>query len=127
MGLVVADDETVRELNRRYRGLDEVTDVLAFSPHHGGPEEGEGRPRPLEPVPFPRLESSGEFLGEVIIAYPQAERQAAQLGHSPGQELADLVVHGVLHLLGYDHGDPESESAMLEQHRAALSRVPPGP
>jgi probable rRNA maturation factor len=126
LSLVVADDETVRDLNRRYRGLDEVTDVLSFSPHHGGPYEGEAKPPGEKLVPFPQAGLQQEFLGEVILAYPQAERQAAQAGHPVPWEVANLVVHGILHLLGQDHGDPQSERTMLEQQRAALDRLFPG-
>jgi probable rRNA maturation factor len=121
---VVADDETVRELNLRYRGLDEVTDVLAFSPTHQGHYEGEEEPPPQETVPFPDLGLDEEPLGDVVISFPQAERQAAEAGHPVQRELATLVIHGVLHLLGYDHADPQEEQVMLARQQEALEQVP---
>ena len=60
-------------------------------------------------------------LGEVIISYPQAQRQAIKVGHSVKQELALLVAHGVLHLLGYDHGEPQEEVVMKEKEKAVLT------
>ena len=125
LALVLADDETVRELNRRYRGLDEVTDVLAFSPSHQGHYEGEEEPPPLEAVPFPDVGLGQEPLGDVVISYPQAERQAAEAGHPVQTELANLVIHGILHLLCHDHSDPEEERLMLARQQEALEQAPP--
>ena len=124
LALVVADDETIRELNRRYRGLDEVTDVLAFSPTHQGRYEGEDEPPPLDPVPFPDVGLGQEPLGDVVISFPQAERQAADAGHPVQRELATLVIHGILHLLGHDHAEPEEERVMLARQQEALEQAP---
>lgn len=105
VSVVITDDETVRELNRRYLNLDEPTDVLSF---------------PLAEAPG-RSDAPGEFvgppdgvvhLGEVIVSYPTAERQAREQGHGVEREIAHLVVHGLLHLLGYDHGEREEERRM---------------
>jgi len=88
VAVVVSDDETLRVLNRRYRGIDASTDVLAFPTESRGPFAGStGQPR---------------YLGDVVISYPRAVAQAAEGGHSVEAELQLLVVHGVLHLLGYD-------------------------
>ncbi|MBI4337560.1 MAG: rRNA maturation RNase YbeY [Chloroflexi bacterium] len=124
VGVVVADDATVQELNRRYRGLDAVTDVLAFSPYHAGPYEGEG-PRHIgaEVVPFPDAPAGAAPLGDVIISYPQAVRQAQEAGHPVADELATLVVHGLLHLLGYDHVEPADRRRMEERQEQALRQV----
>ena len=105
VGLVVAGDDRVRELNHRYRGQDSATDVLAFSL-----EEGEFVP-PADGI---------RRLGEVIISCPQAQRQALEQGHSLLQELALLVVHGILHLLGYDDEEPELEPKMREREAEIL-------
>ena len=122
--LVIADDDTVRDLNRRYRGLDEVTDVLAFSPLHGGHFEGPDEPPEQPEVSFPDIGLEAESLGQVIIAFPQAERQALQAGATLKQEVAALIVHGILHLLGHDHLDPHEEKQMLALQQATLKRVP---
>jgi len=131
VGLVVTGDETVRELNRDFRGLDEVTDVLSFSASHSGRWEGETE------APEGRRGDSGEAgetafvlppgqpppLGEVIISYPQAQRQALERGDPAERELALLIVHGVLHLSGHDHEEPEEAARMQSRERAALESI----
>ncbi len=98
LSVTVTDDETVRSLNREYAGEDAVTDVLSFSQREG--EEFAAPPGRVPP------------LGEVVIAYPQAFRQAREHGHPADAEVARLLIHGILHLLGYDHGEPEEERRM---------------
>ena len=90
VSLVFTDPETVQQLNRDYRGVNEPTDVLAFSMR---PEEAD----------FVLPPDNVLHLGEVVISYPRAAEQAREQGHSTGRELALLVIHGLLHLLGYDH------------------------
>jgi probable rRNA maturation factor len=109
VGLVVSNDETVRDLNRRCLGLDEPTDVLSFG-HDPSPE------------PFVTPPDGLRRLGEVILSYPTAERQAQEAGCSVQEEAAHLVVHGLLHLLGYDHADPEGERRMRAREEALLGR-----
>ena len=123
VSIVLADDETVQDLNRSYRGLDEVTDVLSFSPVHQGEYLGLGEPLVQSVVPFPILESSPDELGEIVISYPQVKRQASQAGRLVHQELALLVAHGVLHLLGYDHTEAHEEAVMKARERAALGEA----
>jgi len=122
IGLVIADDETLKRLNREYRGLDEVTDVLSFSTFYQGHWEGEGDPppQPDDDVPFVLPPHSPKHLGEIIISYPQAVRQAAPGPSGLEKELALLVVHGVLHLLGLDHVEPSDEAHMQEKEREIL-------
>ena len=132
VSLVVTCDETVRNLNRDYRGLDEVTDVLSFSASHSGHWEGETAPPEVadietaEPGSPTFVYPPGEAvpLGEVVIAYPQAQRQALQRGVPVDQELALLIVHGVLHLTGHDHLEPLEQAEMQEKERAALNAIP---
>ena len=132
VSLAVTCDETVRSLNRDYRGLDEVTDVLSFSPSHSGHWEGETQPpeaeylETVEPSTPNFVYPPGEAtpLGEVVIAYPQAQRQALQRGVPLDQELALLIVHGVLHLAGHDHMEPLEQTEMQEKERAALEAIP---
>jgi probable rRNA maturation factor len=107
VGLVITDDETVGDLNRRFRGLDEATDVLSF----GLRDERE---------PFVLPPDSAHPLGEVIISFPTAERQAREGGRSLEDELAHLVVHGILHLLGYEDEEPEAERVMRARGESLL-------
>jgi len=116
VGLVFTDSETVKQLNRDYRGVDEPTDVLAF---YMLPPKGTDSSFVLPPDGVTRL-------GEVIISYPQAAEQAKEQGLSPVRELALLVIHGILHLLGYDHKEPGEESKMRERERELLERCLPG-
>jgi probable rRNA maturation factor len=122
--IVIADDATVRDLNRRHRGLDEATDVLAFSFRHEGEYYGPEAPSRASPDPQGFVLPPGEVegLGEVIVSYPQAERQAAAAGHSVDREMALLVAHGVLHLLGYDHLSAEDGVAMRAKEEMVLAK-----
>lgn len=104
LSLVVTTDEVVEELNRTYRGVNRTTDVLAFPLDGGTPD-------------FPPLPDGGRNLGEVIISGPQAARQAEEQGHSLRAELSLLVIHGVLHLLGYEDEGPEKERMRAQEAR----------
>ena len=114
LSIAITDDETVRSLNREYAGEDAVTDVLSFSQR-----EGEEFVTPPGEVPL---------LGEVIIAYPQAlrqaqgrlPRQAAERGRSANHEVAHLLIHGILHLLGYDHAQSEEARRMRAREEELL-------
>lgn len=114
LGLVITSDDQVHRLNRLFRGIDEPTDVLSFATM----ETKAGAFPGFIPPP-----DGLQHLGEVIIAYPQAVRQAAENGHSVEQEVALLVVHGVLHLLGYEHDAPECEAAMRAREAAILDGI----
>jgi probable rRNA maturation factor len=106
--LVVTDDETLHALNRAYLGIDAPTDVLSFggeSPDFVSPPDAE------------------VYLGDVVIAYPQAQAQATAADHPIEAELALLVVHGVLHLLGYDHVYPDDKAVMWERQADILARL----
>ena len=110
LDVLVTDDATVQELNRTYAGEDEPTDVLSFSLQEG--EQMVAAPDGLL------------HLGEVIISYPTAERQARERGHPVQREVAHLLIHGVLHLLGYDHALPEEERLMQARENLYLGRAP---
>lgn len=126
LSVVIADDATVRDLNATYRGLDEVTDVLSFAFGSEGEYYGEGEPvfRQDDDSGFvtPEMDTSG--LGEVIVSYPETLRQAHREGRSAGDELAHLVAHGVLHLLGYDHMNDEDEAVMRAKEVFILGEHP---
>ena len=131
VGLVVTDDKTVQELNRQFRGLDEVTDVLSFSASHSGHWEGdpqesdEASPESVnsEELNFVLPPGEPSPLGEVIISFPQTIRQAQERNGPVEQELALLIIHGVLHLVGYDHMEREDEAQMHAKERSALAAV----
>lgn len=122
VSVVIADDATLHTLNRRYRGVDEPTDVLAFAwgDVAGGVDGGSSHGPPPQ-VSFPPFPAGEESLGEVLVSYPWAVRQAQAHGYPVEREVAWLVVHGVLHLLGHDHAEPEEAAAMrkLEDHTLA--------
>ena len=110
LAVVLTDDEGIRSLNRDFLDVDAPTDVLAF-PTQGG--DG----------PFVAAPGTGSYLGDVIISYPRAEAQAREQGHATAQELDLLIVHGVLHLLGYDHATAEERAAMWACQEAALDSL----
>ena len=109
LSIAVTDDETVRGLNRRYRDVDAPTDLLSFG---------------LEPAdPFVAPPEDARLLGEVVIAYPTAARQAEEAGHTIEDELAHLLVHGILHLLGYDHGSSQEARVMRAREEELLEKA----
>jgi len=110
VGVVVTGDATVRDLNRRYRGEDAPTDVLSFA---FGEDAGE----------FVLPPGKSSRLGDVVISLPAARRQAKQARHSLERELALLLVHGLLHLLGYDHAAEVEERLMRSREDALLTSL----
>ena len=112
VSVAVTDDDTVADLNRRFRGKGGTTDVLSFT--MVGEEVGEGG--------FVSPPTGKQDLGEVIISYPQASRQAEGLGHETKDEIAFLTVHGVFHLLGYDH-EIESEAGLMGELEGRALRM----
>ena len=108
--LVITDDEGIRTLNRDYVGLDTPTDVLAFSAREDGGS-------------FVIAPGAGEYLGDVIISYPRAIDQAQDQGHAVDQELCLLTIHGMLHLLGYDHEGARDKAIMWARQEALLAQV----
>src|SRR3990172_3661093 len=106
LGILITDDATIHDLNRRYADEDKATDVLSFSLR-----EGEEFVSP----------DDTERLGEVIISLDTAKRQAEEAGRALEAEVAHLLVHGILHLLGYDHAEPDEERAMQAREREVLA------
>jgi probable rRNA maturation factor len=103
----VTDDAQVRQLNRDFLGFDEPTDVLAFP-------SGESEPDP---------ETGGYYLGDVVLSYPRAMAQAEAGGHPVQDELQLLVVHGVLHLNGFDHAREDEKARMWAIQAEILDRL----
>ena len=126
LSVVIADDATVRELNATYRGIDEVTDVLSFAFGSEGEYYGEDEPvfRRGDESDFVTPDFDGSELGEVIVSYPETLRQANREGRPAVDELAHLVAHGVLHLLGYDHMNDEDEAVMRTKEVLILGEHP---
>ena len=125
VSIVIADDATVRELNRTHRGLDENTDVLSFAFSHAGEYYGDDEPMSewSEDASFVMPPGDSAGLGEVIISYPQMARQAEEAGHSNERELVHLLTHGILHLLGYDHVETDDETIMNARETEILAQV----
>ena len=115
IGLVITDSKTIQKLNRTYRGVDKSTDVLAFHMIPNTSQEPE--------QPFVSPPDGMHHLGEVVISYTQAVKQAQEQGHNIEQELTLLIVHGVLHLLGYDHDLPHESQRMRTKENAILERL----
>ena len=100
LGITIADDVTIQVLNNDYRGLNEITDVLAFSENYPGEYYGESEKMISNAKSFP---NETGYAGEIVLSYPQCKRQAEENNVSIDKELAILISHGVLHLIGYDH------------------------
>lgn len=103
--IVIDSDEAVHELNKTYLGIDAPTDVLSFSADVIDPDTN-------------RL-----YLGDIIISYPRVEAQAGEARISITAELQLLIIHGVLHLLGYDHADDSQKQAMWNAQASILAEL----
>jgi len=110
LSLVLTGDDMVRDLNQKYRGKDKTTDVLAF-------------PLAAKGATFVSPPGAAVHLGEVVISYPQASRQAEEAGHTLEKEVALLIIHGVLHVLGYDHQRSDQRQRMIAREQAILSQI----
>jgi probable rRNA maturation factor len=110
LSVVITDDVEIRTLNRQFRQVDAPTDVLSFA--NDAPSSSFAVP-PDEPP----------YLGDVILSFPRTRAQAAEQGHGVLQELRLLVVHGVLHLLGYDHDTSAQEARMWARQGAILDAL----
>jgi probable rRNA maturation factor len=102
------DDEAIQALNREHRGIDRPTDVLSFPQFEPGEAPPEGMPY---------------MLGDLVVSVETAHRQAAEYGHGEEREIAFLLVHGFLHLLGFDHITPDEEAEMRQRQRELLERL----
>jgi probable rRNA maturation factor len=112
LSITIVDDERIRELNREHRDLDAVTDVLSF------PLQTE------DAASFVLPPSAPTHLGDVVLALGRAAEQAEEYGHTLERELAYLTVHGVLHLLGYDHEAEADREEMRAREEEVLVDLP---
>jgi probable rRNA maturation factor len=118
LSLVLVSDRRMRALNRRYRKKDRPTDVLAFP--LGGQIYFPPRKINLSPI---LLSSPPMLLGDVVISMETAKRQASEFGHRLPEELRRLLVHGVLHLLGYDHEQGPRDAALMARKEKAILKT----
>jgi probable rRNA maturation factor len=115
--IVIAADDYVRDLNRQFRGVDSATDVLSF-PADDDEDDSFAPPDWIDPD-----ETDPPYLGDLIIAYPYTAHQAVDLGHVLDDELTLLVIHGTLHLLGYDHDNVEHQDEMWAVQSELLGKM----
>lgn len=100
ISIIVTDDAYIRNVNREFRGLNEPTDVISFSNREN---------------PFPEVDPSQEEIGDIYISLERAERQAAEYRETLLDEVKRLVIHGMLHLIGYDHERSDEDEALMLQ------------
>ena len=110
LSISLVDNEEIQELNRRYRGIDRMTDVLSFSLLEGDEPEIWDEDSPIA-------------LGDIVISWPVMLAQAIEYGHSATRELAFLTAHGFYHLLGYDHETQEDEKIMFALQEEVLTTL----
>jgi rRNA maturation RNase YbeY len=103
LSILLVNDREMRGLNRRYRGIDRTTDVLAFAQQEGAGGSPDG------------------LLGDVVISVDTARRQARDAGSSLGVEVDRLLIHGLLHLLGYDHERSSAEARRMQRRERMLA------
>jgi probable rRNA maturation factor len=105
LSIILTDDVRLHELNLNYLGVDAPTDVLSFPASETDPETG------------------ARYVGDILISIPRAETQAQAAGHALEAEVQLLVVHGVLHLVGHDHAEPEEKARMWKAQAEILERL----
>jgi len=113
LSIVIEDDDYIRQLNKDYRGFDSATDVLSFPSDEFDPD------------------SNSQYIGDIIISFPMAQKQAQASGHPVQNEITLLAVHGILHLLGHDHETLQekvimwqAQSEILNTLNCELGRIP---
>ncbi len=123
--LIITDDEALRKLNLEFMGYDEPTDVLSFNTGVGKPEPGNTASGDAKMPDWPDVEGEeSDELGDIAISYERAVAQAETAGHDVAHELSVLTAHGVLHLLGYDHSEPEEHRVMFGKTDDILAAMP---
>ena len=103
--IIIVNNEYIHNLNKEYRNVDRPTDVISFALEDNGSMET----------------AYGRILGDIYISIDKAREQAKEYGHSLKRELAFLSIHGLLHLLGYDHMEEEEEKVMFERQELILN------
>lgn len=109
LSVTLTDDRHIQAINRQYRGIDRPTDVISFA---------------LNESEEPEIQDAEvNVLGDIIISLERAAEQAAEYGHSYRREVAFLTVHGLLHLLGYDHMEEEERQEMEQEQRTVMEAL----
>jgi probable rRNA maturation factor len=108
VNLVVVDDPYIREINREFRDIDKPTDVISFS------YMGDGEPA---------ARAEDDVAGEVYVSYQTIEKEAKELGVEPRMVFLRIGVHGLLHLVGYDHKADEDAARMEQEEKSILGRL----
>ena len=104
--VIIIDNERIHEINKTYRGIDRPTDVISFA---------------LEDFKDIEYQNNYRLLGDIYISIDKVREQAKEYGHSEKRELSFLAVHGLLHLLGYDHMEKDEEKIMFEKQEMILN------
>ena len=115
--VTLVDSEDIQDLNREHRGIDKPTDVLSFPSIEYINGEPQIQPGDTDP------DSGQVFLGDIIISVERAFEQSQDYGHSVERELSFLAVHGILHLLGYDHETEDDEKLMFSLQEEVLNEM----
>ncbi len=110
VSVVLVDNQYIQELNSEYRGLDQPTDVLSFAMEEEATEGGDVLP-----------EDAPELLGDIFISMERAVEQAKEYNHSLIREINYLAIHGLLHLLGFDHQNPDDTAKMRAEEEKILA------
>ena len=110
VSVILVDNPYIQELNAMYRHIDQPTDVLSFAMAESAEEDE-----------FSTPEEAPELLGDIFISLERAVEQAGAYGHSFQRELCFLAVHGLLHLLGFDHQNPEETARMRQEEERILT------
>ena len=113
VSITLTNDETIHELNRDYRGIDRPTDVLSFAFHESDEPE----------IITDDIDKAVDTLGDIIISVEMAKTQAEDYGHSLRREIVFLTVHGMLHLLGYDHMEEKDRLEMEKEQEYIMSQL----
>ncbi len=109
LGVILVDNEFIQDLNYKYRGIDQPTDVLSFAMNEG-----------IADSPSIKFQGEPVLLGDIYLSVERALEQAESYGHSFSRELCYLGTHGLLHLLGYDHQNPEETELMRSEEERIL-------
>ena len=117
--LIFVDEEEIRRLNRENRSIDKVTDVLSFPTL----DEIKGQAVVGDDYPFDIDEEGNLLIGSIAICCKRAQEQAEEYGHSYNRELHYLIVHGIMHCLGYDHISDEERAEMREKEELILGKL----
>lgn len=116
--MTIVDEQTIKQLNREARGVDAVTDVLSFPCF-------DGLNLPVCQGDFNKCDYEGKrvLLGSIMICRQRATEQAREYGHSYARELGFLSCHGFLHILGFDHIDPDNEKVMIAKQKEIMAKA----